>query len=35
MSRGKAKATLLIERAIHDIVAERAPLTVRDVCYGH
>lgn len=34
MSRGKAKATLLIERAILDIVAERAPLTVRGVCYA-
>ncbi len=32
--RGKAKATLALESAILDIVAERAPITVRGVCYA-
>lgn len=32
--RGKAAATLELERAILDIVAERAPLTVRGICYA-
>ena len=33
MSRGKAKATLILEAAIHEIVDERAPITVRGVAY--
>ena len=32
--RGKAQATLLLEQAILDIVEERAPITVRGVCYA-
>jgi hypothetical protein len=32
--RGKAAATLAIERAILEIVTERAPITVRGVCYA-
>lgn len=32
--RGKAKATLALESAILEIVAERAPITVRGVCYA-
>jgi hypothetical protein len=32
--RGKAPATLALERAILAIVAERAPITVRGVCYA-
>ena len=32
--RGKAQATLVLERAILDIVEERAPITVRGVCYA-
>ena len=33
-TRGKAKATILLEQAIIDIVGERAPITVRGVCYA-
>lgn len=32
--RGKAAATLLLEKAIAAIVDERAPITVRGVCYA-
>lgn len=32
--RGKAKSTLLLEEAILEIVEERAPITVRGVCYA-
>jgi hypothetical protein len=32
--RGKAKATVALEAAILEIVAERAPITVRGVCYA-
>jgi hypothetical protein len=32
--RGKAQATLVLEHAIFDIVEERAPITVRGVCYA-
>lgn len=32
--RGKAQRTLDLERAIIEIVEERAPITVRGVCYG-
>jgi hypothetical protein len=32
--RGKAQATLVLEQAILDIVEERAPITVRGVCYA-
>lgn len=32
--RGKAAATLQLERAIVDIVSERHPITVRGVCYA-
>jgi hypothetical protein len=32
--RGKVPVTLLLERAILDIVEERAPITVRGVCYA-
>src|SRR5215471_12642852 len=32
--RGKAKATLRLEKAILKIVKERAPITVRGVCYA-
>ena len=32
--RGKAQATLALEQAILDIVEERAPITVRGVCYA-
>ena len=32
--RGKAEATLVLEQAILDIVKERAPITVRGVCYA-
>ena len=32
--RGKARETLVLERAILDIVEERAPITVRGVCYA-
>lgn len=32
--RGKATATLQLEKAIVDIVDERAPITVRGVCYA-
>jgi hypothetical protein len=32
--RGKARATLALEEAILDIVEERAPITVRGVCYA-
>ena len=32
--RGKAEATLVLEQAILDIVEERAPITVRGVCYA-
>jgi hypothetical protein len=32
--RGKAAATLLLEQAILGIVEERAPITVRGVCYA-
>jgi hypothetical protein len=32
--RGKAQATLEMEQAILDIVEERAPITVRGVCYA-
>lgn len=32
--RGRSKSTLLIERAIIDIVDDRAPITVRGVCYA-
>lgn len=34
MARGKAKSTIRIETAIHEIVAGRAPITVRGVCYA-
>lgn len=34
MARGKSKTTLLLEDAILDIVNERAPITVRGVCYA-
>ena len=33
MVRGKAQDTLRLEAAILEIVAERAPITVRGVCY--
>jgi hypothetical protein len=32
--RGKAPATLLLEQTILDIVEERAPITVRGICYA-
>jgi hypothetical protein len=32
--RGKANATLVLEEAILEIVEERAPITVRGVCYA-
>ena len=32
--RGKAQATLVLEQAILEIVEERAPITVRGVCYA-
>jgi len=32
--RGKAQATLVLEQAIFDIVEERAPITVRGICYA-
>lgn len=32
--RGKAQATLMLEQAILDIVEDRAPITVRGVCYA-
>lgn len=32
--RGKSKSTLAIEEAIDEIVGERAPITVRGVCYA-
>jgi hypothetical protein len=32
--RGKGTATLILERAIHEIVAERAPINVRGIAYG-
>jgi hypothetical protein len=32
--RGKAQATVVLEQAILDIVGERAPITVRGVCYA-
>ena len=32
--RGKAQATLALEKAIIDIVEERSPITVRGVCYA-
>jgi hypothetical protein len=32
--RGRAGGTLLLEQAIIDIVSERAPVTVRGVCYA-
>src|SRR5262245_22304794 len=32
--RGEARATLALEEAILDIVEERAPITVRGVCYS-
>jgi hypothetical protein len=32
--RGKAQATLVLEQAILAIVEERAPITVRGVCYA-
>src|SRR5262249_54670342 len=34
MMRGKAEATLVLEQAILHIVEERAPITVRGVCYA-
>lgn len=34
MSRGKSKFTLVLEAAIHSIVDERAPITVRGVAYA-
>jgi hypothetical protein len=34
LMRGKAKATLALEQAILAIVEERAPITVRGVCYA-
>ncbi|MEM9303506.1 MAG: hypothetical protein AAGE01_15420 [Pseudomonadota bacterium] len=34
MARGKARATLELEAAILDVVDERAPITVRGVCYA-
>lgn len=33
-TRGKSKSTILLEQAILDIVDERAPITVRGVCYA-
>jgi len=32
--RGKAQKTLVLEAAIHEIVEERHPITVRGVCYA-
>jgi hypothetical protein len=32
--RGKSNQTLKLQAAIHEIVKERAPITVRGVCYG-
>jgi hypothetical protein len=34
MTRGKSKSTLITEQAIVEIVDERAPITVRGVCYA-
>jgi hypothetical protein len=34
MSRGKSKSTLALEEAIVEIVEDRAPITVRGVCYA-
>lgn len=34
ITRGKNKSTVILEIAIHDIVHERAPITVRGVCYA-
>lgn len=33
-TRGKAKSTIIFENAVLEIVAERAPITVRGVAYG-
>lgn len=33
-TRGKSKSTMVIEAAIHEIVEERAPITVRGVAYA-
>ena len=34
ITRGKNRSTLILEAAIHDIVDERAPITVRGVAYA-
>jgi hypothetical protein len=33
-TRGKSRSTLILEKTIHDIVDERAPITVRGVAYA-